>query len=454
MDFRKRFLANCAEALPITSRGETLDTLIPIKFHPGEFIERLILFDECIIDSLRLSEIPHIVRIFGVEHVIELFNSKSLKIFCDSFFGHGSTGRTSALLESRRKKGDLPLCSYCLDALNIHPFDETAEKVFDYEKEYDKYQKEFIHRDLQQLNRIPDVNSKLTKKLRKAVADNIKQFSSPSVSKSITESSYFDIRNNDPTIKVAIGNSLKNLYGLEIQPTSIELEISFIDDTDFRVESNLKDLTHLDIESIHGIIERALLAITNRNHKIAKMKDLEALVGYKNEEESLIFSGHLESLIKKMIDPARYESNFFKVVSAKGLPDFEKAALAGEIDLIKIIAIRESRECIEFRNWLWGQETIDEKQLKEALESFIQLFIDFRSTTFGKIISLMIATGFGELLDSVSPYENYVTSLGLGVLDQFVIQRLLPVKGPLTFINNQLTTIYTDPYFLYKTKNQ
>lgn len=451
MNFRKRFLANCAEVLSEERRNETLDTVKPIKFHAGEFIERLILFDEYVIDSWRLSEIPHMVKIFGAGQIIELFDSGSLKIFCDAFMGHGSTGRLSALLESRKKKGDLPLCSYCLDALTIYPYGEGVG--YDYVTNYDKYQRDFIHNDLQQCNRIPDINIKVSKKLRRTVAENIKRFSTPSVSKSITESSYSDFKNNDLTIKISIANTLKNLYRMEIQPSLIELSISFIDDTDFTVESNLEHLTNLDIKSIHGIIERSLLAITHRNHKIAKMKDLETLVGYKNDEEAMIFSGYLESLITKLIDPSSYESNFFTVVSAKGLPDFEKAALAGDIDLRKIISIRESRECEEFRNWLWSQERLNEKELKDALESITQLFIDFRSTTFGKIISLMISTGFGELLGSILPVDKYITSLGLGALDQFAIQKLLPVKGPLTFINNQLTTIYSDPYFLYKMKN-
>lgn len=452
MSFSKRFLANCAIPLPESQSNQSLQTLTPIKFLPGELIQRIILFEEYILESIRLSEIPHMVSIFGVEQVIELLNSGALKIYSDSFMGHGSTGKTSGIFESRRKKGDLPPGSYCIDALRIYPFDPSEKIIYDYKRNYNKYQIAFIHHDLEQLNDIPKISSKQSKQLKRAVAQCIKQLSSASVSDEITDTSYSDFRNHDPTIRIAIANNLRKLHGLNIDPSLIKLEITFLDDVDFRVESNLKDLTDLDIGAIHKIIERALLGITNLNYKIAKMKDLDTLIGYKNEEEALIFSDRLDFILRKVADPNKLTANFSSVVSAKGLPDFELAAMAGEIDLIKIISIRESKECVEFRNWLWVQREIDEKELKDALESFSQLFKDLRSTKAGKLICLMTLSGMGGLISSSLPDTDFIASLGLGLLDEFIIEKILPSNGPITFINNQLTSIYTEPYFLYKAK--
>ena len=61
---RNRFLASAAEV-----KTEDREQ---IKFFAGEFVERLILFEEHILESIRLKEIPHLVRLFGYSPVLEL----------------------------------------------------------------------------------------------------------------------------------------------------------------------------------------------------------------------------------------------------------------------------------------------------------------------------------------------------------------------------------------------
>ncbi|HEX3034416.1 MAG TPA: hypothetical protein VHT73_04675, partial [Thermodesulfobacteriota bacterium] len=67
MDFRSRLLAPCA----IRKEGSDIE----VDFLAGEFLERLILFDKFILDSIRLREIPHLVRLFGDEPILELLKS-------------------------------------------------------------------------------------------------------------------------------------------------------------------------------------------------------------------------------------------------------------------------------------------------------------------------------------------------------------------------------------------
>lgn len=119
MDFRSKLLAPCA------NRKD--GTKFEIEFLAGEFLERLILFDKFILDSIRLQEIPHLIKVFGYSRVLELLNSGFLLIHSETFGTFGSTGQSSKVSAYRAKKGDLPLCSYCIDPFSIYPYDSPQD---------------------------------------------------------------------------------------------------------------------------------------------------------------------------------------------------------------------------------------------------------------------------------------------------------------------------------------
>jgi hypothetical protein len=376
-----------------------------------------------------------LIGLFGYESVLELLESRILLIHSETFAGFGSTGRISKVSEYRAKKGDLPLCSYCIDPLSIYPYDSSRED----EKDYRKDQKQFTHQNLQLINQIDGISSKQAQKLRGAVADRIIRFSSESFINEIYDQNYRDFRNHDYTLKIAIASRLKNLLNQEVHPDTIELKIEFIDEKDFMVESNIESKLSLNKETAHNIIERALLGITGRNYLIAQMREFNCLVGYR-ENEVPIFDAKLGFLLERITTDKKIIPNFRRVLSAKGLPDFSEAIAEGGIDLQKVLKIRESRECIDFRTWIWSQDDIDENELKERLNAFSQRVKDFFKTVKGKTISWIASTGVGCI-----PVAGTIIGAGLSFYDSFLVRDVLPHEGALTFINNKLPSIYQEP---------
>jgi len=436
MDFRKRLIAPCSTR---KYGGNVKNTEIEVDFYPGEFLERLVLFDTYILDSIHLAEVPHLIRLFGYDQVMELLNSRIFQIHFDTYVAHGSTGRSSEVSPYRAKKGDLPYCSYCIHSFRIYPYDKPGMR-----EDFLKDHKQFAHNNLQKLNFIEGVSVKQAKKLRKNVADVVVPFSSENISKEITEKSYSDYRNNDSAIKVGIASCLKETQNIEIDPHGIDLKIEFIDEEDFRVESNLQEITSLDIETIHKVVERGLLGIVSRNHLIAKMKDFNCLVGYR-ENEVPVFGSNLDFIVERAIYPKKLNTSFQQVLSIKGLPDFSIAASQGEIDLIELLKIRNSKECEDFRTWLWNQDSIDPKELKDHLDSFLYKFSNFAKTPFGKGLRWFISTGLGVAIGGVGVTAGVGASFGLSALDSFLLEHILPKSGAISFINDKLPTIYKKP---------
>jgi hypothetical protein len=429
MDFRSRLLARCSKQIPEGSKNK-------LDLQAGELLERLILFEEYIIDSYQLQEIAALIDIFGYDPVTELLKSRFIKFHSETFAGHGSTGRTSSISPSRARKGDLPYYSYCIDALEV-----ASKEILEKGDNYIDRQKLYVSRNLDQFQNIKNLSRQQIEDLKELVYGLVIHLPSEQACNDITKQSYSDFKNSDPLIKTGITTYLSNYHKRELDVNDIDLRIEFIDDTDFRVNSNLKELLSTDDVIADSIIERALLSITNNNHLIAQMKEFQCLVAYR-ENEVPLFSEKLNFLLEKTMNNKKLEENFQEIISAKGLPDFEAAATEGKIDLIKLLEIRESKECQEFRDWLWRQESVDRAELKDRLNSLSQRFSDFRTSGSGKLFSILLSNGLGIIVGLQDPIAGAATSLGLSAIDSFLLDKILPRSGALTFINNKIPSIY------------
>ncbi len=432
MDFRNRLLARCSKEIRTGSKYE-------LELQAGELLERLVLFDQYIIDSHGLREIPALINLFGYDSVIELLKSGFIKFHSETFAGHGSTGRASAVMPSRASKGNLPNYSYCIDALEA-----GSKEVVTKGRDYIDRQKLFSNSNLAKFDDIENLSKREKENLKQLTHELIIHFPSEQACNDITKQSYDDYKNSDPIIKTAITTYLSNNRDIELNPNDIDLKIDFIDDKDFRVNSNIKELLSIDDEAAHHIIERALLSITGNNHYLAQMKEFQCLVAYR-ENEVPLFSDKLNFLFEKTINNRKLEENFHDVVSVKGLPDFEIAVSERNINLIRLLEIRETTECQEFRDWLWKQDSIDRSELSDRLSSLSQRFSDFRISGSGKVFSILLSNGIGLIVGIQDATAGIATSLGLSVIDSFLLDKVLPRSGALTFINNKIPSLYKEP---------
>jgi len=432
MNIINRLLATC-------SKRKSSDEVV--EFFAADFLRRLLLFEHYILDSIRLEEIPHLIRIFGYTPTLELIRSGKLLIHYETFTGYGSTGHLASVLESRRKKGNLPLCSYCLDPLAIHPYDSP---YIGRNRSYRENQERFVNKGFTVIDGIDGISHKQANILKSEIAARIISFRNGSIINQITELIRRDLGIIDPSIKLSIALQIKKFTKIDFDPQEIHLQIEFLDQQkhDFRVTSNIEKKLHIDRETVHKIIERALLGITKINHSFIQMKEFNCLVGYRESEIPILgeklnffFSKFSE---KKLID------NFTRILKVKALPDFNQALNEQGIDLLKILEIAESKEWVEFRNWLLSQDEINEQELKTQIYSLPQRVRDFYESARGKIVSFLVSTGLGLVSTPIG--------IGLSFLETFVLDKILPRKGAITFINNKLPSIYKKPSFNDKTE--
>ncbi len=151
-----------------------------------------------------------------------------------------------------------------------------------------------------------------------------------------------------------------------------------------------------------------------------------------------MFEENISFLLNKFISDKNITSNYNTVLEVKKLPDFSHALRNNKISLDNLIEIRTSRECSDFRTWLWSQDSINNDDLNERLTSLSQIFGDFLKRNPGKAIKFLLNLGLNMI---PSPYNIPITTT-LSFYENFLKQDVLPGKNALSFINNKLPTIY------------
>ena len=407
MEIQKKLIAPCANFTPQSDA---------IQVDYGALLRRLILFDSYILQSTRLKEIPYLVELFGFDGLIELLNSGALKIYC----GANTTGQTGqTAIESRIKKGILPLGSYSFSTIRAHGYNT------------------YLISCLKNLDNIKVLSSSQVLKVKEAVA--AANITKPKNAGMQTLGQLKnDLVSNSSTIKLLIKKTLRDHYGID--PTSKEffVKIHQIDDDDFRSETNIGNTFNLDKEKVHKVIEKALLSLSSLNQRVEEMNVYQAISGF--------MRGDLPFLHEKLRFLATFLSLEFqkdyqmqRIISIKEFPDITSAEITTKVNVENLLKIRSTKECREFREWLPSIESSSSKEISKRLNSIQSKLSPLLYGKKSKTIRFLLCTGISQLLAG-----NPIPGVTLGLLDSFLIEKIFPYSGPIAFINRLYPTIFEE----------
>jgi len=402
-DIRSRIITSCTE---IGSGQKT-------SFDMGKVLENLLLFDCFILESTRLEEIPALIKVFGLEGLRELLKSGSLKIYCEALTT-GQIGQTA--LESRIRKGVLPLGSYSFVIV------KSADE------------RQYIHNCFKIVEQIDQLNEKQKIKLKGLVAGYLVKHP-PNAGDEILSQLERDLTNNDPSLRLSLAKVINIRKGLVIDINQLKMHVHPIAKGDFKIETNLRELLGIDELEAHRLVETAVLGIGGRNQRILDMKNFNALTEFRDNEVS-IFESKLDFL-SKQLEPKKPLSSLRRVMEISDFPNLREAISETKIDINKFFKIRQSDECKEFRSWLWSIDNASDEEIKEYVAGFRHRVGELIRTPLAK--SLRWIAGIGL---SLIPGAGSFISSAVGALDSFILERVLPVKGPVVFLNQKLPTIF------------
>jgi hypothetical protein len=374
-------------------------------------VRRLILFDKYILKSIQLQEFPFLIAALGFDGTMQLLESPALDIEFECVT-IGQTGQTA--LQGRLKKGILPPLSYSLSGV------ETTDHT------------ELVHHWLQPLHQIPGLTHKQVLRLKRAIVGKIVRLPEGFRNRMLIQART-DVLTKPGLVRKSVEMAIRQL--LRADPTDFSMSVHAIDSEDVRVETDLPNKMGIDVSTAHKVIERGLLAVGGLSQRFAEMHAYSALSGFTDGDlplvdEQLKFLMHISS---------EKERQFRRIVEIAGLPDFDSAISERRLKVDRLLEIRESPECREFRDFLSTIDEASDRDIKERICSLRAKFGNAVQSYPGRAVRLLTTTGIGAI-----PGVGLIAGFVAGIVDSFLLEKILPKSGVVAFLSDLYPSVFED----------
>lgn len=378
---------------------------ISVALDVESFVRRILLFDTYILYSARLKEIPELVRHFGYQGTMTLLGSGAVEIRCEC----------AQFAEGQISTPVCPPLTFQFHVIEAHNRDQ------------------YLIDNLSEVNRTPGLTAHELMALREAVMkviqqpDNRRMFSS-----SVAPAFEADVLHNVPLLKSALRLVLAREKGI---PSAGDFELHFhkVGDDRYKAETTLVPTLNCGIEEVHKLIKTAVLAVSGVNQRIGEMQVHTALSGFASDELPF-FRSKLES-IADAIGSHGQERRFERIVSIAGLPHFSDFA---QVDIEKVLEIRNESEALEFRGWLAGIDKASDSEIRQRTSSLnARLGLAVSSGT-GKLLRFLITCAAGFV-----PQVGPALGPGLSALDAFAWDKFARRSGIAAFVHELYPSIFS-----------
>ena len=379
-----------------------------VELDASAVIRRLLLFDTYILNSTRLLEMPELVKLFGLSGLMTLLDNGCLKIRCEAIsFGH----MEEMVVDSKACQAVFPMKDILLIKAANH--------------------KDYISNCLQNVHKAR-INQKEAIKLKRQVVNSFQE--SPSDLGSASLISAREDLKNKMLMSIVIGMSLREIAKVEVPPEAITTVTHQVSSEKFEIETNITSLVGIDNITAQKTLDNAFRALGVLNLRIEEMQAFNAISGVIGDDLAALVNKF--NLVAKVIAGSLdKEQAFTRVVEIVGLHD---GPINGIIDVDKLLRIRESSECIEFREWLKRLNSLSDVEVKRMVSSFQAKASSLLHGGPGKIIRLLVPTVIGLMPDLG------LVGAGLAALDAFIAEKILVETGPAAFVNRLYPSIFPE----------
>jgi hypothetical protein len=241
-----------------------------------------------------------------------------------------------------------------------------------------------------------------------------------------------DLSNRELLLDVTV-RAAKQVAVLDIPRTSLVIRAHQIDAEDFKLESNLGELASVSRQQEHEILQSAALAVANLNFRIEEMRTFKALSGVLGDDVPVLTRKF--DFLAREIAPQSQERRFSRVIEVAGLPDGDGQT---KVDVDKLLEVRDSQECREFRQWLQGIDTLADEELHRRLVGLKARTDTLLQSRSGKTLRFLTTTGLGLI-----PGAGLAIGTVAGVLDMFLVDKLFHASGPAAFVNRMYPSLFS-----------
>jgi hypothetical protein len=246
----------------------------------------------------------------------------------------------------------------------------------------------------------------------------------------------FDLRSNSPALRAGIIRQLREESDqAHLDGNLLEINVDEPRERVFHIKTRIAKDFGLSSEATHLLLQRSVTALVNLNQRLAEMEAYSALTGFLESEAPLLF-GKLAGIISPQ-NPTPAEEQFKRVIEIAEVPDFKPGQ---KIDVEKLLKIRDSSECRDFRKWLSTAEDISDDEIRAQAGGMRNKLASLTSSSGGKVVRLAAATLIGNI-----PVAGLLLGPAAGAVDSFIVDRVLPHSGIYAFLTDIYPSLFSSP---------
>jgi hypothetical protein len=292
---------------------------------------------------------------------------------------------------------------------------------------------EYIHGCLKPFHELTDISHKRILRLKKSV---LSRFVNPpkDFEANVLAQIKSEIRGTSPGIKSAVRLRLSQLYP-QAKVSDFNLEFEEVPNVGFRAHTDLASRAGISDQEAHNLLQAAFAGLANLDQRVGEMRGYEALSGF-SEEEIGVFTEKCNFLMKDL-NPEILEGSFERVLEIVGIPDPVIDGSTRVAQIGELLEVRQTDECKEFRAWLSTVHNASDAEIRERVTSVRAKLSEFLQSSSGKTIRVLTAAGIGLI-----PHVGIPAALAVGFGDTFLIEKLFPHSGVVSFLSNLYPSIF------------
>jgi hypothetical protein len=370
----------------------------------GALLGRLLLFDTVVVKSVGLREISFLIRTFGRLGFLQLINSGVLKLSCEFL----------AIITAVARDG-VPTVPPCHFTFGIAELTEREKK---------------LREGLRSLQGIPGLGNSMRQNMEETIISNLVR-PKPDYGPRLQAQLESDIRNNTPALRLAVEGKLREAGAL---PQPFDIRVEETQSRVFHIITNLSNAYGFPEQKTHDLLQTCVSGIATLDQRIADMEAYSSITGFTESEAPLLF-GKFAGIIASQ-NPEPIEKQFARVITLANFPDFVSGR---RVDVEKLLRVRESPECLEFRSWLTSLENVPDKEITDMIGGMKNKLGALVKSGPGKAVRLAATTAIGSI-----PGGGFVASAIAALLDSFLVDRIFATSGVVAFLTQTYPSIFDE----------
>lgn len=368
-------------------------------------IRRLLLFDQYVLSSIRLKEFPFLASRIGYTGLRDLLKAGMIQIRCECL-QIAQIGQSGLL-------GDPILPPYFF---KFNWIDIADREVY-------------LHQCLQSVHDAAGIKHSQAVKLKKTIVDSlvpIPQFIRPRMFPAFES----ELLHNESLLRIAINMVIEKEIGAYAVPYS--LKVTKHSDEVYHVESDLALVIKKSDDEAHRLIERGIMAVASLTQHVCEMKAYGALSGFRDEELPLF--NHLFLHLAGANKSETAEGQFQRVIE---IADLGELPIERTLDVERLIKIRESRELVEFKEFLRTANKWDDERIRREVAGV--------RAKLGLIVNSPIAEKVKFLINAAAdfiPGHAWIAGAVIGGLEKMLCGVLFQESAVAAFVNRSYRSLF------------